>query len=168
MIALRRVLLALVVLGTALPAFAQTIDCDAPAPTTPGIVTSGRPYTVAFCLPSTVTDASGTVPVRVDGYIGQLDTNAPTELGKLALGTPSPTQKLSPVSFQAPSGIAKGNHTWTITPWNCPLDPVSGVPMPTCTAAQQQKASPVAIPFVANDPVMTGAPPSIQKGRVSK
>ncbi len=152
---------------------AQTIDCDAPAPTTPGTITTGRPYTIAFCLPSTVdvknTDGTvSTFPTRVDGFTAVLDGASPVELGKLPLGAPSPVEKLSPVSYRTNSGVAKGNHTVVITPWNCPIDPATGVPMTTCTAAQKQNASPVSIPFVATEDTLPGAPPSIQKGRITR
>ncbi len=150
---------------------AQTIDCDAPAPTTPGTIATGRPYTIAFCLPATVDvkNADGTVstfPTRVDGFTAVLDGLGPVELGKLPLGAPSPVEKLSPVSYRTTTGVQKGNHTVVITPWNCPIDPATGAPMLTCTAAQKQNASPVSIPFVAIEDTLPGAPPSIQKGRI--
>ncbi len=161
-----------VMLGAISSAQAQTIDCDAAAPTTPGTITTGRPYTIAFCIPSVIAVANpdGTstdVPNRVDGYTAVLDGGAPSELGKLPAGTPSPTLKLQPVSYRTNSGVAKGTHTVVITPWNCPLD-ATGNPPATCTTAQHQNASPVSIPFVATDVILTGAPPPIQKGRVSR
>ncbi len=149
---------------------AQTIDCDAPAPTTPGTITTGRPYTIAFCIPATVTvtnpdNTTTDYPNRVDGYTAVLDGAAPAELGKLVPGAPSPVAKLMPVSYRTNSGVAKGNHTVVVTPWNCPLD-ASGVPMTSCTAAQKQNASPVSIPFVATEDTLPSAPPPIQKGRI--
>jgi len=163
-------LLLLVLLFVPSTALAQTIDCDAPAPTTPGQITTGRPYTIAFCLPpTTVTNPDGTtsdVPSRVDGYTASLNGGAPVELGKLVAGTPAPTTKMQPVSYRTTTGVPKGNHTVVVTAWNCPIDVTTGLPMPTCTVAQRQNASPVSIPFVATDEALGGPPPAIQKGRI--
>ncbi len=166
------VILSVALMAVSSVATAQTIDCDAPAPTTPGTITTGRPYTIAFCIPSVIAVANpdGTstdVPNRVEGYTAVLDGGAPVELGKLTPGAASPTLKLQPVSYRTNSGVAKGNHSVVVTPWNCPLD-ATGNPPVTCTTAQHQNASPVSIPFVATDVLLTGAPPPIQKGRVSR
>jgi len=148
---------------------AQTIDCDAPAPTVPTTITTGRPYTIAFCLPpTTVTNPDNTtsdVPSRVEGYTAVLDGGAPVELGKLVAGAPAPTTKMQPVSYRTSTGVPKGTHNVFVTPWNCPLDAVTGLPT-TCTVAQRQNASPVSIPFVATDQALGGPPPAIQKGRI--
>ena len=157
----------------AVSAQAQTIDCDAPAPTQPGSITTGRPYNVSWCAPSTVTvtnpdSTTSTYDYRADGYKASLDGAAEVELGKLTPGAPSTVQKLMPLTYRTTSGVNKGQHNIVVVPWNCPLDPVSGVPMTTCTEAQKQRAAAVTIPFVATDSALPGAPPPIQKGRVTK
>jgi len=148
---------------------AQTIDCDAPAPTVPTNITTGRPYTVAYCIPSTVTitnpdSTTDVVQNRVDGYFTKLDTNAEVNLpvSQVTTGTPSPTLKLIPVSFRTSSGVAKGNHQIAVQAYNFPLNP-DGTPNTTGTP---QRAAAVVIPFVATDAVLTGAPPPVQKGRI--
>jgi hypothetical protein len=169
----KRVIMVLALLSFATGAAAQTpIDCDAPAPAAPAQIRTGQPYTVAFCMPATVEqkNAEGTVEtvaVRIDGFTGQLDAQASVELGQLTLGPPAPTTKLAPVSFRTTAGVPKGNHAWTIQPWNCPLA-TDGVTPDCSDPARRQKADAVSIPFVGSDPVLSGAPPPIQKGRISK
>jgi len=155
----------------AVAAQAQTIDCDAPAPTQPGTITTGRPYTAAWCIPSTVTitnpdSTTDTVANRVDGYFVKLDTNAEANVlaASVTTGTPSPTLKLIPVSLRTTSGVNKGNHQVSVQAYNFPLK-ADGTPDTTATP---QRAAAVVIPFVATDVVLTGAPPPITKGRVTK
>lgn len=164
-----RYLLVLAILAVPRLALAQ-IDCDAPAPTTPGQITTGRPFTVSFCVPSTVTitNADGSqdvVPVRIDGFTGQIDTGTSFEMGKLTLGAPSSILKLAPVTYRTSTGVPKGNHTITVTPWNYPLMADGVTPD---TTKPKQNASPVSIPFAAIDLALTVAPPPIQKGRVTR
>ena len=163
---MKKILLtALALSAFAIPVSAQTIDCDAAAPTTPGVVRTGQPYTVAFCVPSIVTTTDGDVPNRIDGFTMQVDATAPFEAGKLTLGTPAPTTKLSPVTYRTTAGVQKGSHTIIVTPWNYPLMPDGSTPD---TTKPHQNGPSVSIPFVANDPVLSTAPPAIQKGRVSR
>lgn len=140
---------------------ATNLDCDAATPP-PVTLTSGQPYNVAFCVPSVVSTPSGDVPNRVAGYRVKLDVNPPSDL-QLPLGPPSPVLKLQPTYFTAPSGVAKGNHQWSIIAYNFPLDPNTGQPDNTKPA---QLSPEVLIPFVAADALLPGAPPAVQKGQV--
>lgn len=162
-------ILTVILMGITAQAHAQTIDCDAPAPTTPTTITSARPYGVSFCIPSTVmiTNPDSTTDVvqnRVDGYFTKLDTNAEVNLpvSQVTTGTPSPNLKLIPVSFRTSSGVPKGQHQIAVQAYNFPLNP-DGTPNTTGTP---QRAAAVIIPFVATDAVLSGAPPPIQKGRI--
>jgi hypothetical protein len=142
------------------------IDCDAAAPPSQ-VIRTGQPYTTQFCVASvvTVTYADGTigeVPNRIDGYKAKVDAGPETELGKLPLGPPSATLKLQAASFRSAAGVPKGDHTVTIRPWNYPLN-ADGTPN---TSGQPQYGEPVSIPFSVGDPLLEGAPPPIQKGRV--
>ena len=137
-----------------------TLDCDAAVPP-PVILTTGQPYNVAFCVQSVVSTPSGDVPNRVDGYRVKLDVNPPSDL-TLPLGPPSPVLKLQPTYFTAPSGVSKGNHQWSIIPWNFPLG-TDGQPDKTKPA---QLGPEVVIPFVAADALLADAPPAVQKGQV--
>lgn len=137
------------------------LDCDAATPP-PVTLTSGASYNVAFCVPSIVTTPNGDVPNRVEGYKMKLDVNPPSDM-QLPLGPPSPNLKLQPTYFTAPSGVAKGNHQWSIIPYNFPLDPATGGPDKTKPA---QLGPEVIIPFVAVDALLSTAPPAVQKGQV--
>lgn len=137
-----------------------SLDCDAATPP-PVTLTSGASYNVAFCVPSVVSTPNGDVPNRVEGYKMQLDVNPSSDM-QLPLGQPSPVLKLQPTYFTAPSGVAKGNHQWTITPYNFPLD-ANGVPDKTKPA---QMGPAVVIPFVAADQLLSTAPPAVQKGQI--
>lgn len=166
----RSLFLVIVLAGGAWPVGAQTIDCDAPAPTTPTTITTGRPYGVAFCVPATVTvnnpdGTTETVSNRIDGYQGALDGGAPIELGKLTLGPPSPVAQLQAATFRTSAGVPKGDHTWVVTPWNCPIGD-DGI-TPDCLKPKQM-GGPVSIPFVAGDLILKGPPPAVQKGRIVK
>ncbi len=152
-----------VLVGFAPSAYAQTLDCDA-AQQPSQIIRTGQAYTVQFCVPSTVTNATdGTVPNRIDGFKMTVDADAPIQAGKLTLGPPTPTLKLSLVTWRSPAGVQKGSHNVTVIPWNYPLMPDGTTPD---TTKPPQEAGPLLIPFSANDAVLSTAPPAATKGRV--
>jgi hypothetical protein len=145
----------LAVLWLSSPAFAQDACQTAIAPFQ---VTSGAPFTVSWVMDSTValsaTDPTP-VPQRIDGHYLQIDNGPRLEL-LIAPGLPCPTGtpmagKL-PYVFRSASGVSRGAHTATVTPWNYALD-AAGLP-----TTFRQEGPAVSAPFAGVDPVQFGPP----------
>lgn len=162
---MKRCYLALVValvLGAAVPASAQTTHpCDVAVPVT-STTFSGRPFTAQWCLPSTTIENTVEVPMRVNGFTISVDGGAAADVTVTAAtsGVPSTTSKLQFYSVTLSSGVAKGNHTLVVTPWNFKLNPDG------TTTTERQLGGALTIPFVASDAAMTGPPPAPTKGRI--
>lgn len=154
---------------SALPAQAQSQDVCTTVSTPPFTLTTGAPYTIAWLMDATVplSDTDPTlVPQRIDGFTIQVDAGVKQEIGVPAASTCATgtlnAGKLA-YSFRTASGVAKGSHTLTLTPWNFAIDPVTGAI--TTTVAP---GPPVAIPFVVVDPVRVGPPTAPKNAKVKR
>ena len=149
--------------GLAITTTAQTThECDTTR-TGPFTTYSGRPFTVRICLPTFAVEQNAEFPMRWDGLTVQVDTGTAVDIpaGSIqVIGTPSPVSRKQLYSIVMTSGVAKGTHSVTARFWNWPLD-ASDNPIKT---GERQVGAPIVIPFVANDPVMRGAPPAPAPG----
>lgn len=129
-------------------AHAQTHPCDANA-VGPFIVQSARAFTVQFCTAVTRQNPDNpteTIPERIDGHYLQIDAGLKAEISPMDLGISSVTNRRG-WSYVVTAGVARGNHTVTITQYNFVLN-ADGAP-----TTQRAESTPVVTPFSAADPI---------------
>lgn len=146
------VLLALAVLQLANP-------CDTNG-TGPFIVISARSFTVQWCTAVTRVIDGVIVPERIDGFYLTLDTGPKTDVSMATFIGLSAVTNRNAWQYVFPSGIARGDHTVTVTSWDYVLD-TNGNPTPS-----RLESASIPIPFSAVDPVSNQPPLAPTGGRI--
>lgn len=156
---MKTLLLALLFVVVPAVASAQTDACQAAQP--PFTLTSGAPFTITWLMdvqvPVSATDAT-LVPQRIDGYYLQINGGPKQDIVavKGETCTVGAFANKAVYQYRMLTGVPKGQHTITVTPWNFVLSIDSnGWWAPTTT---RQEGPAVAVPFAVVDPAQLGPP----------
>jgi len=158
MVRMLGMLVGLILLGVS-PVFAQTpsYDCNDAGPF---VVTSAKPYTAQWCTNKTNVAPDGTtVPEIIDGYYVSVDGAQRVDIGRPTQIATNATGK-DAWSVVMPSGVSKGQHTFTVIPYNFVRDDNGN---PTTT---RQEGKPVTAPFSAVDPIYNLPPQPVVGPRI--